>query len=225
MNVKCLTRQNIGGSNMTAPFLTVVDLRLIEQQVNKILKAKLASNDKKIVAAVRELAITELREKLTHVNEDIIKEVETVEDTIGADLLFQSLKSYTIPFKSISEQGLQKLFKKDKKLKLPKLEVIDWQAISYLSWVDKGTNRQYIVLEKEGQYTGLRGVVDAHNPIKGVCSICNQHSSVHLFTATVKGNADNYTSYSNYICDDSQLCNQKVSDYEKLQDFVARNLI
>ncbi len=225
MNVKCLTRQNIGGSNMTAPFLTVVDLRLIEQQVNKILKAKLASNDKKIVAAVRELAITELREKLTHVNEDIIKEVETVEDTIGADLLFQSLKSYTIPFKSISEQGLQKLFKKDKKLKLPKLEVIDWQAISYLSWVDKGTNRQYIVLEKEGQYTALRGVVDAHNPIKGVCSICNQHSSVHLFTATVKGNADNYTSYSNYICDDSQLCNQKVSDYEKLQDFVARNLI
>ncbi|WP_079523427.1 FusB/FusC family EF-G-binding protein [Solibacillus isronensis] len=210
---------------MTAPFLTVVDLRLIEQQVNKILKAKLASNDKKIVAAVRELAITELREKLTHVNEDIIKEVETVEDTIGADLLFQSLKSYTIPFKSISEQGLQKLFKKDKKLKLPKLEVIDWQAISYLSWVDKGTNRQYIVLEKEGQYTALRGVVDAHNPIKGVCSICNQHSSVHLFTATVKGNADNYTSYSNYICDDSQLCNQKVSDYEKLQDFVARNLI
>lgn len=210
---------------MTAPFLTVVDLRLIEQQVNKILKAKLASNDKKIVAAVRELAITELREKLTHVNEDIIKEVETVEDTIGADLLFQSLKSYTIPFKSISEQGLQKLFKKDKKLKLPKLEVIDWQAISYLSWVDKGTNRQYIVLEKEGQYTALRGVVDAHNPIKGVCSICNQHSSVHLFTATVKGNGDNYTSYSNYICDDSQLCNQKVSDYEKLQDFVARNLI
>ncbi|MER1990693.1 MAG: FusB/FusC family EF-G-binding protein, partial [Solibacillus isronensis] len=203
----------------------VVDLRLIEQQVNKILKAKLASNDKKIVAAVRELAITELREKLTHVNEDIIKEVETVEDTIGADLLFQSLKSYTIPFKSISEQGLQKLFKKDKKLKLPKLEVIDWQAISYLSWVDKGTNRQYIVLEKEGQYTALRGVVDAHNPIKGVCSICNQHSSVHLFTATVKGNGDNYTSYSNYICDDSQLCNQKVSDYEKLQDFVARNLI
>lgn len=210
---------------MTAPFLTVVDLRLIEQQVNKILKAKLASNDKKIVAAVRELAITELREKLTHVNEDIIKEVETVEDTIGADLLFQSLKSYTIPFKSISEQGLQKLFKKDKKLKLPKLEVIDWQAISYLSWVDKGTNRQYIVLEKEGQYKALRGVVDAHNPIKGVCSICNQHSSVHLFTATVKGNGDNYTSYSNYICDDSQLCNQKVSDYEKLQDFVARNLI
>lgn len=210
---------------MTAPFLTVVDLRLIEQQVNKILKAKLASNDKKIVAAVRELAITELREKLTHVNEDIIKEAETIEDTIGADLFFRNLKSYTIPFKSISEQGLQKLFKKDKKLKLPKLEMIDWQAISYLSWVDKGTNRQYIVLEKEGQYTALRGVVDAHNPIKGVCSICNQHSSVHLFTATVKGNGDNYTSYSNYICDDSQLCNQKVSDYEKLQDFVARNLI
>lgn len=210
---------------MTAPFLKVVDLQLIEQQVNKVLQAKQTSSDPKIVTAVRGLAITELRERLTHVDEGIIKEVETIENTIDAELFLQSLKSYTIPFKSISEQGLQKLFKKDKKLKLPKLELIDWQAISYLSWLDKGTNRQYIVLEKEGQYTGLRGVVEAHNPIKGVCAICNQHSAVHLFTATVKGNGDNYTSYSNYICEDAQLCNQRVSDYEKLEEFVARNLI
>ena len=207
---------------MTAPFLTVADIRLIEQQVNKILQAKLTSNDQKIV---RGLAVTELRERLTHIDEDIIKEVEMVEDTIGAELFFQSLKSYTIPFKSISEQSLQKLFKKNKKLKLPRLETIDWQAISYLSWVDKGTNRQYIVLEKEGQYTALRGIVDTHTPVKGICAICNQHSAVRLFTATVTGNGDNYTSYSNYICEDAQLCNQRVNDYKKLEEFVARNLI
>ncbi|MGN7479509.1 FusB/FusC family EF-G-binding protein [Solibacillus silvestris] len=210
---------------MTAPFLTVADVRLIEQQVNKILRAKLTSTDQKIVTAVRGLAITELKDRLTHVNEDIIKEVEIVEDSIGAELFVQSLKSYTIPFKPVSDKGLQKLFKKDKKLKLPKLETVDWQEISYLSWLDKGTNRQYIVLEKEGEYTALRGVVEAHTPIKGICAICNHHSAVHLFTATVKGNGDNYTSYSNYICEDVQLCNKNVSDYAKLEDFVARNLV
>lgn len=209
---------------MTAPFLTVADVRLIEHQVKKILRAKSSSSDVKIVNTVRGLAIAELRENLSTVNEDILKEVELVEDAINAELFFHSLKAYTIPFKAISEKGLQKLFKKDKKLKLPKLDVIDWQTISYLSWLDKGTNRQYIVLENEGDYTALRGVYEASTSTKGICAICNQHSSVHLFTATVKGNGDHYTSYSNYICEDVLACNSNVSDYAKLEQFVSRNL-
>lgn len=215
---------NIGGESMTTPFLTVADVRLIEQQVTKILRAKSSSSDAKIVNTVRGLAIAELREQLTTVHEDIIKEVEMLDDSMSAELFIHGLKAYTIPFKAISDKGLQKLFKKDKKLKLPKLDVIDWQAISYLSWLDKGTNRQYIVIEHDGNYTGLRGVYEAPTPIKGICAICNHHSTVHLFTATVKGNGDHYTSYSNYICEDTTSCNANLSNYTKLTDFVAHNL-
>ena len=210
---------------MIDPIITVAEARLIEQQLNKIVRAKLTSSDQKIIATVRGLALAELEDKLTNVNDAIITEIEKIEDRLEADLFINSMKAYTIPFKTISEKAIQKLFKKDKKLKLPKLEMIDWQAISYLSWLDKGSNRQYIVLESEGQYTGLRGVADLQNPIKGVCTICNEHSTVHMFTATVKGNGDNYTSYSNYICADTNMCNQNISDYSKLEDFVTRNLV
>lgn len=209
---------------MTAPFLTVADVRLIEKQVKKILRAKSSSNDTKIINTVIGLAIEELRENLSVVNEEILKEVEHIEDNLNAELFSHSLKAYTIPFKAISDKSLQKLFKKDKKLKLPKLDLIDWQTISYLSWLDKGTNRQYIVLENEGDYTALRGVYEASTSNKGVCAICNQHSAVHLFTATVKGNGDHYTSYSNYICEDVLACNRNVTDYTKLEQFVSRNL-
>lgn len=210
---------------MIDPIITVAEARLIEQQLNKIVRAKLTSSDQKIIATVRGLALAELEDKLTNVNDAIIIEIEKIEDRLEADLFINSMKAYTIPFKTISEKAIQKLFQKDKKLKLPKLEMIDWQAISYLSWLDKGSNRQYIVLESEGQYTGLRGVADLQNPIKGVCTICNEHSTVHMFTATVKGNGDNYTSYSNYICADANMCNQNISDYSKLEDFVTRNLV
>ena len=91
--------------------------------------------------------------------------------------------------------------------------------------MDTGTHRQYIVLENNGQYTALRGITDSQKHIKGICAICNQHSDVHLFTATVKGNADAYTAYSNYICNDINKCNENLSDYERLEAFVARNLI
>lgn len=210
---------------MTTPFLTVADVRLIQQQVTKILRAKSSSSDSKIVSTVRGLAIGELRESLITVDEATLKEVEIIEDSMSAQLFIQGLKASIIPFKVISEKGLQKLFKKDKKLKLPKLDLVDWQGISYLSWLDKGTNRQYTVLEKEGEYTALRGVYEAPTPIKGICAICNHHSSLHLFTATVKGNGDNYTSYSNYICADATICNTNVSNYTKLSEFVARNLV
>lgn len=209
---------------MQSPFMTVADVRLIEKQVQKIIHAKSISKDQKVIDTVRSLAVSELHEGLTIVDENIIHEVEQVEDRISADLFINSLKMYTIPFKLISHKGLQSLFKKDKKLKLPNLDTVDWQGISYLSWIDKGTNRQYIVIENNGEYTALRGVADMQNHTKGICAICNQHGAIHMFTATVKGHTDAYKSYSNYICDDVNSCNAKISDYAKLEQFVERNL-
>ena len=210
---------------MTNPFLTVANVRLIEQQVKKILSAKSSSKDPEVLNAVKGLAVAEIKEKLPNATAEILHAISNISDRTDAELFKESLKRYTIPFKTISEKGLQKLFRKDKKLKLPKLEMVDWHSISYLSWLDSGTQRQYIVIEKDGAFVALRGVSQPQYATKGICAICNQHGAVHLFTATVKGNADMYTSYSNYICDDVETCNAHVTDYEKLEAFVARNLV
>lgn len=209
---------------MTTPFLTVANVRFIAQQVNKLLNARINSKDQDVVRAVKDIAIAEIREHIT-TDEAILTAVGNIQDRIDADLFLDSLKAYTIPFKAVSEKGLQKLFRKDKKLKLPHLESIDWQSISYLSWRDPGTHRQYIVIDEDGQFKALRGVTDPQHATKGICAICQQHTNVHLFTATVKRNADSFTSYSNYICDDVEKCNAKLTDYEKLVSFIDRNLV
>lgn len=210
---------------MTNPFLTVANVRLIEQQVSKILGAKSSSKDPEVLNAVKGLAVAEIEEKLPHATEEILHAVRMISDRTDAELFIESLKRYTIPFKAISEKGLQKLFRKDKKLKLPKLELIDWYSLSYLSWLDSGTHRQYIVIEKDGAFMALRGISQPQYATKGICAICHQHGAVHLFTATVKGSADMYTSYSNYICDDVATCNMHVTDHAALEAFVARNLV
>lgn len=208
------------------PFLTVAEVRLIEQQLMKIVNAKASSKDANILATVRELAIATLNEKLP-VGEDkemLLKAAEAVEDRLDVTLFMENLNVYTIPFKAISEKGIEKLFKKEKKLKLPKLNEMNWKGISYLSWQDIGTHRQYIIIEREGQFTGLKGTVSEANT-KGICAICNEHSDVHLFTAKVKGQADAYKSYSQYICNDVEKCNHRVKDYERLVQFVENNLV
>ena len=41
--------------------------------------------------------------------------------------------------------NIKKLFPKAKKLKLPDMEEIDMKEISYLSWIDKGSSRKFII--------------------------------------------------------------------------------
>ena len=41
--------------------------------------------------------------------------------------------------------NIKKLFPKAKKLKLPDMEEMDMKEISYLSWIDKGSSRKFII--------------------------------------------------------------------------------
>ena len=94
---------------------------------------------------------------------------------------------------------LKALFKKEKKLKLPNLEALDFQQICYLAWDDAGTHRKYVVLEQNGQLKGIKGIF-ANNTVRGICAICNRHSDVGLFTTSIKGQVvGTFTNHSNYI--------------------------
>ncbi|MGE7922449.1 hypothetical protein ACQKND_04600 [Viridibacillus arvi] len=50
------------------------------------------------------------------------------------------LKPYVLPFKTVTASTLKNQYKKEKKLKLPQLEEIDFQQICYLAWDDPGTH-------------------------------------------------------------------------------------
>ncbi len=96
---------------------------------------------------------------------------------------------------------------------------MDFQHISYLAWDDPGTHRKYIVIEQGEQLKAIKGTF-SNTTIRGICALCNRHSDVGLLTTTVKGNiVGTFTNHSNYICADSQACNQHVTDIEKTQAF------
>ena len=115
---------------------------------------------------------------------------------------------------------MKKLFPKDKKLKLPKLETFDWQETSYLSWFDTGTNRKYIVYREAGALKGVRGTFSNSAKV-GICTVCNQHAKIGLLLVSKKGtDLGTYTKRGNYICEDSESCNGALSDLDKFTDFV-----
>lgn len=208
----------------TKPFLSVANYHLIEHQLNKILNAYATTKDKGVILAVKGLVETELRTTLpaSAIQDELIEKLLAITERTQGNQYLESISQYVIPFKKASDSSLKNLFKKEKKLKLPSLEKINLYRTSYLSWDDLSTHRRYVVIEEEGKLKGIKGTLDTQT-VKGVCSICQHHSSVSLFTTNVKGKTvGTYTNYSNYICTDSQLCNQNITDNQKIIDFFHR---
>lgn len=206
------------------PFLTVANYHLIEQQLNKILNALATSNDKNIIQAVRGIVDTEITANITMTTEEthLIERLFSVTDRAQGEAYFESLKPYVIPFKTVTASTIKSLFKKEKKLKLPILEELDFQHICFLAWDDLGTHRKYVIIEQDNKLKGIKGTFN-NSSIKGICAICNRHADVGLFTTSIKGKIiGTFTSHSNYICVDSQQCNLHVTDMHKTIEFFDR---
>lgn len=120
------------------PFLTVANYHLLEQQLNKILHALTTTNDKNVILAVRGLVDTEVTTKLelSATETKLIEQLFAITDRAQGDAFLEQLKPYVIPFKPVTASTLKTLFKKEKKLKLPNLEALDFQRICYLAWDD-----------------------------------------------------------------------------------------
>ncbi len=206
------------------PFLTVANYHLLEQQMNKIIQTLATTKDKNVILAVHGIVESEITAKLAlpTAEAQLIEQLFNVTDRAQGEAYLERLKPYVIPFKAVTASTLKSLFKKEKKLKLPKLEEMDFQQICYLAWDDPGTHRKYVLLEQDEQLKAIKGTF-SNNTIKGICALCNRHSEVGLFTTSVKGQiVGTFTNYSNYICADSQTCNRHVADIEKTKAFFER---
>lgn len=205
------------------PFLTVAQFHLIEQQLRKLSNAYSTTKDKDVIAAVHGIIDSEItnRVELSQEQRAVIDLLFGVRDHAQAEAYIDKVKNFVIPFREVNEQKIKQLFKKEKKLKMPNFDQMDYHHICYVSWEDKGKHRKYIIVDKE-DFIAIQGIV-SQNEIKGVCAICKHHANVSLFTTTVKGTGEGqFVKYSNYVCTNTQTCNQNVTDQQKLLEFVER---
>ncbi|BDP81315.1 hypothetical protein EfmAA290_19910 [Enterococcus faecium] len=71
----------------------------------------------------------------------------------------------------------------------------------------------------------LKGISGTLSPTinKGICAICQKTSNVSLFLSTTKAGSDGtYTKKGNYICHDSDQCNQQLTKLAPFYEFAER---
>lgn len=195
-------------------------------KVNQLLKIY-KTNDPTTNKAQKNIILDEIRTIFIVNDIDASSQIEKLDDIRlskqRAASILSELKQFVEPFEMPSTKQVEKLFKKVKKLKTPPSDQLDLQMMSYLGWNDPAANRKYMIYKDQSDtFKGIYGELSP-TKVKGFCSICQHESDVALFLNKTKSNSDGtYTKKGDYICYDSNVCNQHLDDIEKLYQFVNK---
>lgn len=205
------------------PFIRSDQYNFIKKQTQALVNGHATVNDRGVLNALRALSLEKvlgLFEESTEDQKSLLKPIVEIKEKFEAESFLETLKPYVIPFKEISETAIKKIFPKAKKLKIPSLENIDFKELSYLGWLDKGSNKKFLVIEYKNKLVGISGGYINSNK-KGICALCNRTEEIGMFTSSVKGmTQDAFITRGNYICQDSQKCNENIISLDKLNKFV-----
>ncbi|MFD1020859.1 FusB/FusC family EF-G-binding protein [Thalassobacillus hwangdonensis] len=205
-------------------FIHHAQYNFIREQGRKLVGAYVTSQDSAVLEAIESLVEDDVLSEFPNRTEDqqrlllSIKNMNTKEDL---DIYLEMLKAYVHPWK-ISEKKIEKLFPKVKKLNVPEVDEMDLRNYSYLSWIDQGSRKKFIVSEENGELIGVQGTFTPSNK-DGICNICQEHESLGLFLTEKKGKElGTYSKKGNYICKDSERCNDNLTNLDGLQEFIER---
>ncbi|KHL92904.1 fibronectin-binding protein [Paenibacillus sp. IHB B 3415] len=210
---------------MTTTFIRNHQYNYIKKQSDFVLKTLRSVADRRVLETVRysaEVNVTEAFSSLTTEQEQMLKPISTLEKAEDFQQYISGFEPYLEPFPPITLKQIQKLFPKNKKMKLPDLQSFDFRYVTYLAWADIATNKQFIVYPYEGQFIGVEGrIIPTHK--KGYCLFCNRQQELAFLTVKTKpelASADNIAFVGQYVCIDNHGCNQTITNISSLERFV-----
>lgn len=212
---------------MITPFIRNHQYNVIKKQADFLQRTLRSVADRSVLETVRYRAVLNILEAFPELTEDqkqMFGQIATLESAYDFQRYLSALEPWIEPFPPITPKQIQKLFPKNKKLKIPNLESIDFRYVTYLGWVDIATNKLFIVYPFEGQFIGIEGRVTPANK-NGFCLFCNRHHELAFFSVQTKGahaSPDHFSSFGHYVCLDNQDCNHGITDTGTLEKFILQ---
>ena len=153
-----------------------------------------------------------------------ILDISKINEPLQIDSYLKDLDKYVYGMSNVTKNELTKVFKKEKKLKLPNLDIEDSKLV-YLGWIDEATNKLLIVYNVDDKLLGMACRLTLNSP-KGanVCTLCNHIGSENevAFVSPIckPRSEDDYKSLGFHICLNSEECNERITSTEKLENIL-----
>jgi hypothetical protein len=178
-----------------------------------VIEAAKASIQEKILNVFANLSVEE-RELL---------DISKVTEPLHTDKYLSDLNEYVYGMPNITNAQLSKLFKKEKKLKLPSLNEQVSKNV-YLGWIDEAVNKLFVAYNMEDKLMGMACRITNHSSNSSrICSICNriginnEVAFVSPICKTSNTSEGAYKSIGFNMCLDSEKCNDRITTVEKLE--------
>lgn len=212
---------------MCKPYIRNHQYNEIKKQAGILQNALRTIADPKVLESVRngtESKIVEMFLDVPAIQMQMLESISKLQTAEDFQKYLRDLEPYLVEFPQITAKQIQKLFPKNKKLKIPDLSAIDYRYVTYLSWTDISTNKLFVVYHLNGQFIGIESKYTPTNK-KSYCFLCNRYEELAFFSAKTQkkpanASPDYYKAIGNYLCLNSHECNKNITDITSLEKFI-----
>lgn len=159
---------------------------------------------------------------LSDEEKDLI-DINKITDPLHIDKYLEDLNEYVYGMSAIKSTQLTKLFRKEKKLKIPDLDFENSKKV-YLGWIDEGSRKLFLAYSLDGKLTGMSCKIPSYNSSNNhICTLCNHignDTEVAFVSAVCKTSNPEQGTYRSIgfdICLDSEKCNERITSTDKLE--------
>lgn len=197
----------------------------IKKCLNDLNNAYRSSSDTNIVEATK----AHIQEKILNAFTDLSEEekellnISKITDPSQIDKYLSHLNEYVYGMPNITDSQISKLFKKEKKLKLPNLNEQNSKNV-YLGWFDDSTKKLFVAYNMDDKLIGMACRVTNHGSNNThMCTLCNRIGGenevafVSPICKTPNAAKGAYRSIGFDLCLDSEKCNDRIVSLEKLE--------
>lgn len=138
----------------------------------------------------------------------------------------ERISEYVYGMNTFTNAQISRLFKKEKKLKLPSKSSQD-SPLVYLGWIDDATRKLYLAYNMNDKPVGMSCRITINNSNKKhMCALCNHIGGKNEVTfvspvcKTDNTEDGSYRSIGFEICLDSEGCNERIVDVSKLEEIL-----
>lgn len=209
------------------PIIYPYQYNAVKKHIFHLLNTYHSVNDLKMIKNIQEETRFLIKDHLKDAGDGLDTQIDTLMDIklskSQCEKVLDHLKEYVIPFTEPTQKQIEKTFRKVKKLRVPSISDGQYRESTFIGWNEISSQRKYILYyDMNDALQGFYGDLSPQT-VKGFCNICNTESDVSLFLNKSKtGSDDRYTKKGDYICRDSEKCNQQISDIGRFHQFINK---
>jgi hypothetical protein len=150
-------------------------------------------------------------------------DISKITSHLHIDRYLTDLNQYVYGMPGITNAQISRLFKKEKKLKLPSLNTQNSKNV-YLGWIDESTRKLFVAYNMNDNLIGMACRITNCAPNSThLCVLCNHVGGenkvafVSPMCKTSNTGEGAYRSIGFDICLDSEKCNERIAAIEKLE--------